>query len=84
MIGRARAAALAAVALAMIAAAVWFGRQTLTASTTASIPTTRVQRGPVQVKVFTTGELRAARSAQMIAPPIGGNLQVVELAQSGD
>ena len=50
MIGRARAAALAAVALAMIAAAVWFGRQTLTASTTASIPTTRVQRGPVQAR----------------------------------
>ena len=84
MTGRVRAVALAAAVLAMLAAAVWFGRQTLTASTTASIPTTRVQRGPVQVKVFTTGELRAARSAQMIAPPIGGNLQVVELAQSGD
>jgi multidrug resistance efflux pump len=84
MTGRAKAAAIAGAALAVLTAAAWFGRQTLTASTTASIPTTRVQRGPVQVKVFTTGELRAARSAQMIAPPIGGNLQVVELAQSGD
>jgi len=81
---RVKAAAIAGTAFAVVAAAAWFGRQTLTASTTASIPTTRVQRGPVQVKVFTTGELRAARSAQMIAPPIGGNLQVVELAQSGD
>jgi len=84
MTRRATAAAIAAAAFAALAAAAWFGRQTLTASTIASIPTARVQRGPVQVKVFTTGELRAARSAQMIAPPIGGNLQIVELAQSGD
>jgi HlyD family secretion protein len=84
MTHRAKAAAIAAAALAALAAAGWFGRQTLTASAGAAIPTARVQRGPVQVKVFTTGELRAARSAQMIAPPIGGNLQVVELAQSGD
>ena len=84
MTRRAKAAAIAGAAFAVLAAGAWFGRQTLTASTTASIPTARVQRGAVQVKVFTTGELRAARSAQMIAPPIGGNLQVVELAQSGD
>ena len=80
----AKAAALAAAGIVVVAAAAWLGRQTLTASTAASIPTARVQRGAVQVKVFTTGELRAARSAQLIAPPIGGNLQVVALAQSGD
>ncbi|MFI5178126.1 MAG: efflux RND transporter periplasmic adaptor subunit [Vicinamibacterales bacterium] len=55
----------------------------LSPSAAATVPTTRVQRGPVQVKVFTTGELRASRSAQLIAPPIGGNLQVVTIAQSG-
>jgi multidrug resistance efflux pump len=55
----------------------------LVPSATASIPTARVQRGPVQLKVFTTGELRAARSAQVLAPPIGGTLQVVNIAPSG-
>jgi HlyD family secretion protein len=84
MIRRTRALAYVAAVIAAVALAAWFGRRALTASAAAAIPTTRVQRGPVQVKVFTTGELRAARSAQMIAPPIGGNLQVVALAQSGD
>jgi HlyD family secretion protein len=81
--GAKRAGAAAAVVI-VLGAAAWFSRRTITASVAAAIPTARIQRGPVQVKVFTTGELRAARSAQMIAPPIGGNLQVVELAQSGD
>jgi HlyD family secretion protein len=84
MIRRARALAYVAAVIAAVGLAAWFGRGALTASAAAAIPTTRVLRGPVQVKVFTTGELRAARSAQMIAPPIGGNLQVVALAQSGD
>src|SRR5206468_1010257 len=48
------------------------------------IPTARVQRGRVQVTVHTSGELRAARSLQLIAPPIGGNLQIVKLAASGE
>ncbi|HMF96350.1 MAG TPA: efflux RND transporter periplasmic adaptor subunit [Vicinamibacterales bacterium] len=74
----------AAVAIAVLAAAAWYARQSISAAGSAAIPTARIQRGAVQVKVFTTGELRAARSAQMIAPPIGGTLQVVELAQSGD
>jgi multidrug resistance efflux pump len=74
----------AAVVLVAVAAAAWSTRLTMSASGSAAIPTARIRRGAVQVKVFTTGELRAARSAQMIAPPIGGSLQVVELAQSGD
>jgi HlyD family secretion protein len=48
------------------------------------IPTARVQRGRVQVTIYTTGELRAGRSMQLVAPPIGGNLQIVKLAESGD
>jgi multidrug resistance efflux pump len=72
-------------AAALVAAiAIVVARGVLTASAAAAIPTARVQRGPVQVKVFTTGELRAARSMQLIAPPVGGNLQIVELAASGD
>ena len=48
------------------------------------IPTAHVQRGRVQVMVYTSGELRAGRSSQLIAPPIGGNLQIVKLAASGE
>src|SRR5207247_10699670 len=47
------------------------------------IPTAHVQRGRVQVTVYTSCELRAGRSSQLIAPPIGGNLQIVKLAASG-
>ncbi|HMD34190.1 MAG TPA: hypothetical protein VKH42_04440, partial [Vicinamibacterales bacterium] len=48
------------------------------------IPTARVQRGRVQVTVYTIGELRAGRAAQLIAPPIGGNLTIVKFAASGE
>ncbi len=48
------------------------------------IPTARVQRGRVQVTVYATGELRAGRAAQLVAPPTGGNLQIVKLADSGE
>jgi len=48
------------------------------------IPTTRVQRGRVQITVYTIGELRAGRAAQLIAPPIGGNLTIVKFAASGE
>src|SRR5579864_1517775 len=48
-----------------------------------SIPTARVERGRVQVTVYTTGELRAARTAQLATPPMGGQLQVIGLAESG-
>jgi multidrug efflux pump subunit AcrA (membrane-fusion protein) len=48
-----------------------------------TIPTVRVQRGRVQVTVYTTGDLRAARSVQLAVPPTGGQLQIVDLAESG-
>ena len=51
---------------------------------TRRIPTARVQRGRVLVTVYTSGELRAGRSMQLIGPPIGGNLQIVKLAPSGE
>lgn len=81
---RAVRAGIAAATIAVLAATAWYFRQSMSAAGAATIPTARIQRGAVQVKVFTTGELRAARSAQMIAPPIGGTLQVIQLAQSGD
>jgi multidrug resistance efflux pump len=48
-----------------------------------TIPTVHVQRGRVQVTVYTTGDLRAARSIQLAVPPMGGQLQIVQLAESG-
>ena len=48
------------------------------------VPTTRVQRGRVQVTVYPVGELRGTRSTQLAVPPMGGQLQIVKLADTGD
>ena len=47
------------------------------------IPTTKVERGPVEVNVFTTGEFRAPRSSTMVAPQVNGTLQIVTMLQTG-
>jgi len=47
------------------------------------IPTIRVKRGVLELKVYTTGELRPAKSAMLVAPSVGGTLQLVHLAPSG-
>ena len=47
------------------------------------IPTVRLKRGNVELKVYTTGEMRALRSALLIAPPVGGALRIVRLAKTG-
>lgn len=49
-----------------------------------TVPTTHVQRGKVQVTVYTVGDLRASRAVQLAAPPMGGQLQIVHLADTGD
>jgi len=48
-----------------------------------NVPTARVQRGKVEVTVHTLGDLRASRSAQLAVPPMGGQLQIVQLVESG-
>ena len=49
-----------------------------------SIPTVRVVREPVEVKVYALGELRPARTAMMVAPPIaGGTLQIIHIVKTG-
>lgn len=54
-------------------------------STERSIPTTRVKRGSVEMKVYTRGELRPGRNSMLVAPPVGGgSLQIVHLAKIGD
>src|SRR5438105_10468072 len=45
--------------------------------------TTKVRRGDVVVRSFTRGELRAARSATLIAPNLFGTVQVTHLAPLG-
>jgi multidrug efflux pump subunit AcrA (membrane-fusion protein) len=69
--------------VALAGAAIPFAWARVAPSAARRIPTARVRRGPVQITVYTTGELRAGRSAQLLAPPLGGNLQIVKLAPSG-
>jgi HlyD family secretion protein len=48
------------------------------------VPTTVVQRGDLEMKVFVKGELRASHSQMLAAPPIGGGaLQLTYLAHTG-
>jgi len=49
-----------------------------------SIPTVQVKRGNLELKVYTTGELRPAKSMVLMAPQMGGTLQIVTLARTGD
>jgi multidrug resistance efflux pump len=49
----------------------------------AEIPTVKVKRGLLELKVYTNGELRPARSATLMAPPVGGTLQIVHLLPGG-
>jgi HlyD family secretion protein len=43
------------------------------------VPTTRVRRGEFNSKVYTTGELRAGRSAMLMAPAVSGSLRIIHL-----
>jgi multidrug efflux pump subunit AcrA (membrane-fusion protein) len=47
------------------------------------IPTTRVVRGPLRLTAYATGELRAGRTATLVAPPAGGMLRLVKLLPTG-
>jgi HlyD family secretion protein len=50
----------------------------------ANIPVVQVKRGPVEVKIHTLGELRPARMATVVAPPVaGGMLQIAYLVETG-
>jgi HlyD family secretion protein len=49
------------------------------------IPTARVKRGTLEIKVYTVGELRATQSISLMAPPVagGGALQIISLLKTG-
>src|SRR5262245_54274980 len=74
-------AAIAVVVCLLVAVAVWRG---VSAATPKTIPTAHVQRGRVQVTVYTVGDLRAARTMQLTVPPMGGQLQSLKLAETGE
>lgn len=74
----------AAVALVVLIAGGAAVRLGVSRSLPGAVPTTHVQRGRVQVTVYTMGDLRASRSIQLAAPPMGGQLQIVHLAETGD
>ena len=47
------------------------------------IPTTRVQKGTLELDVDTPGELRTPHSAMLVAPSVNGTLQIVRLVTTG-
>ncbi|HWZ43506.1 MAG TPA: HlyD family efflux transporter periplasmic adaptor subunit [Candidatus Saccharimonadales bacterium] len=47
------------------------------------VPTTRVQRGTLELDIHTTGELRSPHSAMLVAPAVNGTLQIVHIARTG-
>jgi multidrug efflux pump subunit AcrA (membrane-fusion protein) len=50
---------------------------------TNTVPTTRVRRGDLPVRIYTIGELRSARSTMLLGPAVGGALQIVSLKPTG-
>jgi HlyD family secretion protein len=69
----------AALAIAAFFVAPTYGVQT----DGAVIPTARVAEGDVPVVVHTTGELRPVRSVGLVAPAIGGPLQILQIMATG-
>jgi HlyD family secretion protein len=47
-------------------------------------PTARVTRGNIDLRVYVTGQLRTPNMSVLIAPPVGGTLQIVKFARTGD
>jgi HlyD family secretion protein len=47
------------------------------------VPTAKVVRGPLKLTVYATGELRAGRTMNLVAPPAGGSLRILKLQPTG-
>jgi len=75
------------VLLAAGSGAAWFYRGStarVLAADAPSVPTTRVQRGSLELSVHTTGELRASRSVMIQAPSVGaGLLRLLHMVETG-
>jgi HlyD family secretion protein len=70
------------IAIAAVAATFATGTPVLPATRNA-VPTAKVVRGPLKLTVYATGELRAGRTVNLMAPPAGGTLRIVKLLQTG-
>jgi multidrug efflux pump subunit AcrA (membrane-fusion protein) len=72
----------AVLAVAGVAAALAKGSPVLPDARPA-VPTAHVVRGPLKLTVFATGELRAGRTVNLVAPPAGGSLRILKLMPTG-
>jgi len=72
----------AALVVAAVAVSVAMGTPVLPA-TRSAVPSANVVRGPLKLTVYATGELRAGRTVNLMAPPAGGSLRIVKLVQTG-
>jgi HlyD family secretion protein len=73
-----------AVILCAVVGVVGAVRRAAPTSPADDVPTVRVKRGDLNMKVLLTGELRTSHSEMMIAPPIGGGaLQITHLLHTG-
>jgi HlyD family secretion protein len=76
--------AVAAVVLCAVVGVVAAVRRAAPGATADDVPTGRVKRGDLDMKVNVTGELRASHSEMLTAPPIGGGaLQITHLLHTG-
>ena len=48
-----------------------------------AVPTTRVAKGPLNLTVHATGDLRAGRTTALLAPAVGGMLRAVQMLPTG-
>lgn len=76
--------AIVAVVLCAVVGVVAAVRSAGPTTSSADVPTGRVKRGDLDMKVFVTGELKASHSEVLTAPPIGGGaLQITHLLHTG-
>ena len=76
--------AIAAVVFLAVVGVVAAVRRARPTTTSDEIPTSRVKRGDLNLKVYATGELRANHSEALAAPEIGGGaLQITRLLHKG-
>jgi HlyD family secretion protein len=50
---------------------------------TRTVPTTRVQKGTLELDINTVAELHTPRSTNLVAPSVSGTLQIVHLIKTG-
>ena len=72
----------AIVAVAAVAVTLATGTPVLPARRS-SVPTAKVVRGPLKLTVYATGELRAGRTLNVMAPAAGGSLRIMKLLPTG-